>query len=176
MKVKSVNDVLKQNANAINNLHKGKGSVQNALLELYKTIAQHGDWTIANKALSSWEFEDMRGLDHDRDAWIKHIVAYGGLKFDEESFEFNGWSGAQHLKDNFQKAKDNPYWKSIPESKVFEFGMIDKLEGLLVQGNNAMKKATKLEKEGKEANVSVPEGIMDDIRTLIANYKAAVSQ
>lgn len=171
-KVKGINEVLKQNENAITNLHKGKKSVQNGLQELYRTIAEHGDWTIANKYLKLWEFEDMRGLDHDRDACIKHIIKYAGLVFNEESFEFTDWSKAQYIKDNFQMAKDNPYWKSIPESKVFEFDSIEKLEGLVVQSNNALKKGKKEEDEGKECKVNVPDGIMDDIRALIAKYKA----
>lgn len=86
-------------AKAVKDYQKGRRGVQNASVLVLIHAAKHGDYSqsqilcdgVGSKSLVEW-FKDFGGL----------VV---------EGDKFVGWSGADHIRDNFEQAKAQMYWE-----------------------------------------------------------------
>lgn len=90
---------------AVKSINKARVDVQIAAVAILMHAEKHGDWTKANDL--------VKGLGNtiNGKVLVKWFVAYGGLVVDAEAEQFSGWTSAQHIRDNFQGAKDKMWWE-----------------------------------------------------------------
>lgn len=89
-------------ANAIQSVNTARVNVQIAAVATIRHAYVHGDWTYAQKLV------DGLGNTVNGTALVEWFVVYGGLVNDENGFI--GWSGKDHIKENFEKAKATMWW------------------------------------------------------------------
>lgn len=100
---KDVAGLEKLQANAVKSVQNARVSVQIAAVATIRHAFEHGDWTYAGKLVAAL------GNTINGKALVEWFKLYGGLKVDETGFI--GWSGADYIQDNFEKAKAGMWWE-----------------------------------------------------------------
>lgn len=90
-------------AAAVKSVHSARVSVQVAAVATIRHAYEHGDWSYAGKLV------EALGNTINGKALVEWFKLYGGLKTDDTGFI--GWSGKQHIEDNFEKAKAGMWWE-----------------------------------------------------------------
>lgn len=159
MKVMTKAELLGAIAAAVAKLEAGKGSIQRVLENTARHIAEHGDWTVANSVIEAMMASE-RNLSHDAKGAVRWLEKYCGLKIDAEAGEFNGWKGAQYIRDNFAEGRANQYWKSITVAKPFEFDLNAEIVKLVGRATKAQ--------EREEGKVIIEDDQLDALRSCIS--------
>jgi hypothetical protein len=167
MKVLTLDELKTLNKVKVNTAVNGKKGLQIPLEECAKHIAKHGDWTVAQTIIDQWNDKDLEAnLSHEAAAGVKWFVKYCGLKVGDEGFE--GFQGAQFVKDNLQEGRKNPYYKGITIAKPFVFDLDEEIQKLVSKANNAMKKQKTEEAKGKEAKVVVDVEHLRSLKSIVS--------
>ena len=98
---------------AINSLKTMREKVQVAAIAVLQHAEKHGDYSKAQVLV------DGLGNGINKASLQKFFVDLGGLKLDADSGNFNGWQGAEYIKENFTLAKSTAWWslKKAPDYK-----------------------------------------------------------
>lgn len=142
-KIHSVDELIKM---AISINVKGRDAIQAASVAILIHAEKCGDYTKANTL--------VKGLPDSirKDSLVQWFVVYGGLVLpDDDGLDadgqataddaFCGWSGASHIKENFEKAKGT-YWDTVkkPPNPWKGFDLDAEIANLVKKANIAMKK------------------------------------
>jgi hypothetical protein len=94
---------------AVKGLTQSRNSVQVLLVSMLMHTHRHGDRSAMERLIASIGTEDNADK-MNRKRIVSYLVEFAGLVYDDETGTFTGWQGADHIKDNFQRAKDTAWW------------------------------------------------------------------
>lgn len=119
---------------AIKSAGKMKEAVQIAAVSVLMHAAKHGDYSKAQVLV------DGLGDGVHGGALVAWFQKYGGLLIDSESGEgFNGWSGAEYIRDKFSEAKE-VHWYTLKKQNPYRgFDLSEALATLLKRAELAEK-------------------------------------
>lgn len=121
-----------------------RNDIQVAAVHVLIHANKYGDYSFANELVHAVaEGTNIKSLV----VWFEQ---FGGLKIDETQPDlgFTGWSGKDHIKENFEDAKKTNWWTCKPMAAFKGYDLMAELEKLV---KNAQKKASeqrKYENEG----------------------------
>lgn len=135
---KDAAELAKLCAKAVKSVQSARVSVQQAAVAVLYHAHKHGDYSAAGALVN-----DLGNTINGK-ALIEFFVKFGGLKVNAETNNFDGWSGKQHIEDNFNDAKATMWWdlKQQQPFKGFDLeaalqrvikehkATLDKVEGL----------------------------------------------
>lgn len=147
---------------AIKSAKSMRDSVQIAAVAILFHSYKHGDWTKAN--------ELVHGLGYGvkRDSLVEFFVLYGGLTIDLELNEFNGWQGAQWVRDNIEKAKATMWYDLKKGASPFQgYCLQDELLKVMKRRNAMIKKVEGMTEEDKAlVKLDVNQDTIDALLTM----------
>jgi hypothetical protein len=152
--VMTLADLKACNKKAVGQAVKGKKALVVPLLEGIRHIELHGDYTVIMPLIKEWQEAEVN-LTHEAKAAIEWCVKYAGLEYSAEVKDFIGFKGQKFITDNFQAAKDHPYYMGISIAKEPEFDLDTEVSKLITRANNMMKVAAKAANDGKECKINV---------------------
>lgn len=128
---------------AVKSVAKARVDVQIAAVAILMHAEKHGDWTKANDL--------VKGLGNTINgaALVEWFCQYGGLTIDEDNDCFGGWSGADHIRDNFQAAKGKMWWELKQKSPFKGFDLDAALAKVVADHAKAVKAMANLSEEDK---------------------------
>ncbi|HDR2377205.1 TPA: hypothetical protein QCH88_004453 [Enterobacter asburiae] len=145
-----------------------RNGIQNVAVGIILHAHKHGDYTRAES------FVNGLGEGVRQKALVDWFVQFGGLVIGEREdgkSGFVGWKGADHIRDNIDKAKATMWWTCKPEAAFEGFDLQDALDKLIAKAEKAMNKANELRHEGRDEDankVVVPQNVLDGLRKLKA--------
>lgn len=121
---------------AIGSLKTMREKVQVAAVAILQHAEQCGDYSKAQILV------DGLGNGINKASLQKWFIDFGGLKYDEDTKQFNGWSGKVFIREAFGTAKATAWWelKKAPEYKGYD--VVQALQAVIKQGNAAIKKVS----------------------------------
>jgi hypothetical protein len=132
-----------------------RDKVQVAAVAILHHAYTCGDWTQANVL--------VEGLGHGvkRDSLVEYFAKMGGLTIAEGANEFTGWSGKDHIKANFDKAKE-VHWHEYNKANPFKgFNFEGEINKLLARKAKVEKGLDKLDDDQRElVSLNVNEGVL----------------
>lgn len=164
---KDAADLDKIQGKAIKSVQKARELVQIAAVATIKHTFDHGDWTYAQKLV------DGLGNTVNGMALVEWFKVYGGLTVTEEGF--NGWSGKEHIHDNFQAAKDTMWWE-LKKANPFKGYSLEQQLQQLIKNHNAMlrRKEQMPEEDQAKINVEVNDATIQAVLSL-CNFEAIIN-
>lgn len=126
---------------AVKAVNSARVTVQVAAVATIHHAYEHGDWTYAAKLVTAL------GNTVNGKALVEWFKLYGGLKVDDTGFI--GWSGAEHIKNNFDKAKTTMWWELKAQSPFKGFDLEAALQRVLKEANATKEKIDGLPEEDK---------------------------
>lgn len=150
----------------VSKIEGGKQGIHDALIMAAQHIVEHGNWKIMNTLVKRLE-ESEKNLTSEAKAIVEWSVSYLGMSIDEETKEFSGFQGAQFIRDKFQEARKNPFWKKQKVEQPFEFDDIEAIYRLVESIKKAEKKAA-----NENSKVTIHEGIQADLLAIAKKYAA----
>ena len=131
----STADVDKAVANAVSAVKSGRVAVQKAGIVILLHAYKHGDYSKATALV------EALGNGINARALVEWFCKFGGLRTKDGEKGFNGWSGAEFIRDNLDKAKAFPWWTCKQENPWQGFDLQAQLERILKQVGKAADKA-----------------------------------
>lgn len=128
-------------AKAVKSVQSARVSVQVAAVATIRHAYEHGDWSYAGKLV------EALGNTINGKALVEWFKLYGGLKVDDTGFI--GWSGADYIKDNFEKAKAGMWWELKAASPFKGFDLESALQRVIKEHNAVQEKIVGLTDEDK---------------------------
>lgn len=128
-------------AAAVKSVQTARVQVQIAAVATIRHAFDHGDWTYAGKLV------DALGNTINGKALVEWFKLYGGLKTDDTGFI--GWSGKQHIEDNFEKAKAGMWWELKAASPFKGFSLEEALQKVIKEHTAMQEKVVGLSDEDK---------------------------
>lgn len=153
------------NTKAIGMAVKGKKALVQPLEEALRHVEKHGDYTIVMPLIKEWQDAEVN-LTHEAKAAIEWCQKYGGFTYCKEAKDFISFKGQQFIRDNFQAARANPYYKGITIAKEPEFDLDTEVSKLISRANSMMKVAAKAANDGKECKVHVQTETMEALKAI----------
>jgi len=126
-------------AAAVKSVQSARVSVQVAAVATIRHAYEHGDWSYAGKLV------EALGNTINGKALVEWFKLYGGLKVDDTGFI--GWSGKQHIEDNFEKAKAGMWWELKAASPFKGFDLEAALQRVIKEHNAVQEKVVGLTPE-----------------------------
>lgn len=140
--------------------------MQIAAVATIKHAFDHGDWTYAQKLV------DGLGNTVNGMALVEWFKLYGGLTLDDKGF--TGWSGKQHIEDNFQAAKDTMWWELKKANPFKGYSLEAQLQQLIKNHNAIVKKAEDMDEVDKaKIDVKVNDATIQAVLQL-CNFDAII--
>ncbi|QQM15392.1 hypothetical protein [Kosakonia virus Kc261] len=145
-----------------------RNGIQNVAVGILLHAHKHGDYTRAES------FVNGLGEGVRQKALVDWFVQFGGLVIGEREDGKSGfvsWKGADHIRDNIDKAKATMWWTCKPEAAFEGFDLQEALDKLIAKAEKAMNKANELRHEGRDEDankVVVPQNVLDGLRKLKA--------
>lgn len=127
---------------AIKSVQSARVAVQIAAVATIRHAYEHGDWTYAQKLV------DGLGNTVNGAALVEWFKQYGGLTVGDEGF--TGWSGADHIKENFEKAKATMWWELKKANPFKGFSLEAALQAVIKQHTDINKKLEGMQEEDKQ--------------------------
>lgn len=143
---KNAADLEKIQANAVRSVNRARVCVQVAAVATIRHAYEHGDYTYAQKLV------DALGNTINGAALVEWFKVYGGLTTGDDGF--TGWSGKDHIKDNFEDAKGKMWWELKVKNPFKGYSLEDALQKVLTDHAKIVKGMDKMTEEEK-AKVSV---------------------
>jgi len=142
----SINYILAANAEeldsqisaAIESASTMRERVQIAAVSILAHAEKHGDYTRAAILV------DGLGEGVNQRALVEFFVKFGGLIVDEEDGGFNGWTGAEFIKEHFQDAKGTMWYTLKPLPVWSGYSLEDALNKVVNQHLKHQKKLNAL--------------------------------
>ncbi len=129
---------------AIESATTAKVKIQIASVAVLHHAYQHGDYTFAN--------ELIEGLGHGikRDSLVEWFKKFGGLIVSDNASEgFTSWSGKDHIKANFNQAKET-MWYELKKANPFQgYSLEDELRKVMKKHQKIVKASENMEEEDK---------------------------
>lgn len=122
-----------------------RDDIQNAACGVLIHAEKFGDYTLANSLITAvTEGTNIKSLV----VWFEE---FGGLIVDESNNElgFTSWKGANHIRDNFQKAKAKGWWTCKPMTPFKGYDLMSELEKLVKMAAKKAAESRKYENEGE---------------------------
>ena len=144
---------------AFKSVKQARIDVQIAAVAVLMHAHKCGDWTKANYL--------VQGLGNtvNGQSLVAWFVKYGGLKVNEESQQFSGWSGKEFIQSNFQEAKKNFWWDAKKVNPFKGFDLEQQLQRILKSYNKALEKA-KTDEDKEKVSVQVSEQTIQSLLKL----------
>lgn len=142
---KSVDQLI---ASAISSVKSMRERVQVASIAVLIHAEKTGDYRKAQDLI------DGLGNGVNQAALVEFFVKYGGLQVDEEEGGFNGWKGADYIRDNFQAAKAQAWWELKKQSPYKGFDLNEEIGKLIKRARAANDKLEDAEAQGIEDVIS----------------------
>lgn len=143
---KNAAELEKIQAKAVKSVQSARVQVQIAAVATIRHAYEHGDYTYAQKLV------DALGNTINGAALVEWFKVYGGLTTGDEGF--TGWSGKDHIKDNFEDAKGKMWWELKVKNPFKGYSLEDALQKVLTDHAKIVKGMDKMTEEEK-AKVSV---------------------
>ena len=131
---KNAKELDRQIALAIESAVTMKKRVQVAAVSILAHAAEHGDYTRAAILV------DGLGQGVNGTALVEFFVKFGGLTVDAEEGGFNGWAGAEYIRDNFEGAKAQPWFELKPVNPWAGYNLEDDVLKLVKKHTAMLKK------------------------------------
>lgn len=144
---------------AFKSVKQARIDVQIAAVAVLMHAHKCGDWTKANYL--------VQGLGNtiNGQSLVAWFIKYGGLKPCEETQQFIGWSGKEHIQANFQEAKKKLWWEERKPNAFKGFDLEEQLNRLLKRYQNALNKAES-EEDKEKVNAQVSEQTIQSLLKL----------
>lgn len=163
---KDVAGLEKIQASAVKSVQNARVSVQVAAVATIRHAYEHGDWTYAGKLV------EALGNTINGKALVEWFKLYGGLKTDDNGFI--GWSGAQYIEDNFEKAKAGMWWELKAVSPFKGFNLEAALQRVIKEANATKEKVVGLTPEDQaKVNLEVNDATIKAVLKL-CNFDAII--
>lgn len=149
----------------------GREAIQVAAIGVLVHAEKTRDWTKARTLVDCVEGANTVSLV----AWF---VKYGGLvvgKDDAGDETFIGWSGKEHIRENFASARSTPWWNAKKMSPYKGFDLMGAVQQQVTAANNALKKLEKVRKTGDDALVAEMESMIKIDHEHLRELQAFVS-
>jgi hypothetical protein len=150
---------------AITSVKKLKDSVQVAAIAILIHAEKCGDYRKANELIEGL------GNGVNQKALVEFFAKFGGFIISEEEKKFTGWSGADHIRSNFEKAKETA-WYSLKQQKPFEgFNLDEAIQALIKRANGYNDKRTEAisaNDEGTAKLINIDVEKLNRLKALIA--------
>ena len=141
-KVRYIQKVLADVDKCITSAHESyqttRNKVQVAAVAVLLHAYNHGDYSKANTLI-----EGLQGLNQA--ALVEFFVQFGGFTVSEDETGFTGWSGKDHLNDNFQAAKDTMWWDLKVQKPWMGFNLNAAIQLVIANADKATARASKNE-------------------------------
>ena len=131
----TTNDVDKAIASAVSAVRSGRVSVQKAGVVILLHAYKHGDYSKATVLV------EALGNGINARALVEWFCKFGGLRTKDGEKGFVGWSGAEYIRDNLDRAKAFPWWTCKQENPWQGFDLQKQFERILKQVSKAADKA-----------------------------------
>ena len=138
---KNVADLERLQANAVKSVQSARISIQIAAIATIRHAFEHGDWSYAAKLVKAL------GNTINGAALVEWFKLYGGLKTDDTGFI--GWSGADYIEANFEKAKAGMWWELKAQSPFKGFDLEAALQRVIKEHKTMQEKVVGLSDEDK---------------------------
>lgn len=138
---KDAADLEKIQAKAVKSVQSARVQVQIAAVATIKHAYDHGDWTYAQKLV------DGLGNTVNGAALVEWFKRFGGLTTTEDGFD--GWSGKDYIKENFEAAKATMWWGLKKPNPFKGFSLEDQLHQVIKKHNEMKKKMEGMPDEDK---------------------------
>jgi hypothetical protein len=138
---KDAADLEKIQAKAVKSVQSARVQVQIAAVATIKHAYDHGDWTYAQKLV------DGLGNTVNGAALVEWFKRFGGLTITEEGF--NGWSGKDFIKENFEAAKATMWWDLKKANPFKGFSLEAQLQQVIKQHSDMKRKMEGMSEEDK---------------------------
>lgn len=157
----------KIHAVAIKSVAKARIQVQIAAVATIRHAFEHGDWTYAQKLVTGL------GNTVNGAALVEWFKLYGGLKADDTGFI--GWSGKEHIQQNFEQAKGKMWWELKAKNPFAGYSLEQALTKLIKDHNNMKEKVVGLTAEDQEkVNFKVNDETIKAVLKL-CNFEAIIT-
>lgn len=161
-------DLEKIHGAAVKSIHSARVSVQVAAVATIKHAHTHGDWTYAQKLV------EALGNTINGKALVEWFKLYGGLKADDTGFI--GWSGADYIEANFEKAKTGMWWELKAASPFKGFDLEAALQRVIKDHKAVQEKIVGLTEEDQaKVNFTVNDATIQAVLKL-CNFDAIIGE
>lgn len=148
-------------ADAIESAKTMKAKVQVASVAVLWHIEKHGNWNVANhnvnKLVSELGENGVRA-----NALIEWFEVFGGLNYNTETKQFDGFQGAEHIRKNFQNAQKT-LWDTMRKEPPYQgFDLNAQLNKLLEQAVKQNIQRQKWMESGDKEKIAKAEAIKAD--------------
>jgi len=158
---KSTKELDNQVEKAIQSVTTMRETIQNVLVSIAFHAYKHGDYTRANTLI------DGVGNSVNQKALVEWFVRFGGLVINEESKSFEGWKGAEFIKENIEKAKET-MWYDLKQQAPFKgFDLDEELAKLLKKAEKMAQEVEANEDESRVAAIKVDANKLNALTTLV---------
>lgn len=148
-------------ADAIQSAKTMKQKVQIAAVASLWHIEKHGNWNVANHAINQLT-KELGENGVRANALIEWYVQFGGLKYNTETKQFDGFQGAEYIREHFQNAQKTIWDSMRPEPEYTGFDLNAQLQKLLDKAINENVKRQKLMDKGDAESIAKAEKIAVD--------------
>ena len=167
--VKSVDALI---ADAIKGEKTMREKIQVACIGILIHAEKNGDWTKAKVLV-----DGLSGATN-KEQLVLFFAKFGGLTFDKDGF--TGWSGAEHIRQNFNDAKAKAWWEMKKAPNPYAgFDILTAVAKQVELSQKHLKTAQKLEDEGKveeatamRAKQNIPTDFIRELNALISKHAA----
>ena len=156
-------DVDKAIEAAHDSYHTTKKKIQVACVSVLMHAEQHGDYSKAQVLI-----DGLKGLNQA--ALVEYFKRFGGLTVSEDETGFSGWSGADHIRQNFTDAKATMWWDLKVQQPYKGFSNLQKLHALRAETEKARKVAQK--DAEKAEKIQINDALDSEIQALLEKYAA----
>lgn len=165
---KTAADLEKLQASAVKSVQKARETIQIAAVATIRHAWEHGDWSYAGKLVAAL------GNTINGKALVEWFRLYGGLKTDDTGFI--GWSGADYIEANFEKAKAGMWWELKAPNPFKGFDLEAALQKVIKDHKAVQEKVVGLSEEDKaKVKMTVNDATIQAVLKL-CNFDAIIGE